>query len=220
MGGGGPDVIIACAAVAEELRPMGVEEKRMVELSFGLHVEPAELRRVLQEKIDSLPGGGVVALGYGLCSNAVVGLSSSRRRLVIPRVDDCISLFLGSREEYLRRLREEPGTYFLTKGWIETADTPYYRYHRLVERHGREKAGRIMRMILSNYRRIVLINTGNYRLDEYRRKARGMAEALGLDFEEIPGSNRLLRMMVEGEWGSEFVVVEPGETVTLSRFME
>jgi hypothetical protein len=212
--------IIACATVVEELLRMGVEEDELKELDFGLHVYPDKLKETLQREIDAIPGEGDIVLGYGLCSNAVVGLTSLSHRVVIPRVDDCISLFLGSKQEYLRRLAEEPGTYFMTKGWIEAADHPYNEYVRMVERYGEEKAMRVTKALLANYKRMVLINTGNYHLEECRVIVREMAGALGLNYEEIPGSNRMLRMMLDGVYNSEFIVVEPGEEITLSMFLQ
>ncbi|MBN2027816.1 MAG: DUF1638 domain-containing protein [Actinobacteria bacterium] len=211
--------IIACATVAEELRVMGVRDGEMLELEFGLHVYPDKLRETLQKEIDAIPGNGDVVLGYGLCSNAAVGLVSRSHRLIIPRVDDCIALFLGSRKEHLRSLHEEPGTYFLTKGWIKAAELPINEYLSMVERYGEERAMRVSKMMLANYKRVVLINTGNYRLEEFREAARSMAETFDLNYEEIPGSNRMLRMMLDGEWNSEYIVVEPGEETTLSMFL-
>ncbi len=211
--------IIACATVAEELRLMGADPERLVELEFGLHNRPDKLHEELQRRIEEVPGEGDIVLGYGLCSNAAVGLRSARHRLIIPRVDDCIALFLGSRKEYLRRMREEPGTYYLTKGWIKAAEYPLRDYARLVERYGRERALRVARAMMANYKRMVLINTGNYALDECRAAAHSMAEALGLQYKELPGSNRMLRMMLEGEWNREFLIAEKGEELTLDMFL-
>lgn len=213
-----PRRIIACATVVEELRCMGLQEGELVELDFGLHVYPDNLRDTLQAEIDATPGEADIILGYGLCSNAVVGLSSASHRLIIPRVDDCIALFLGSKAEYMRRLSEEPGTYFLTKGWIEAADHPYNEFLRIADRYGVEKATRIVKVILANYKRMVLINTGNYHLDECRETAGNMAALLELRYEEIPGSNRMLRMMLNGNWNDEFIVAQPGETISLLHF--
>jgi Protein of unknown function (DUF1638) len=215
---GKPRMIIACATVVEELKRMGVGKGEIKELDFGLHVYPDSLRQTLQKEIDAAPSGIDIILGYGLCSNAVIGLNSSRNRLIVPRVDDCISLFLGSKEEYLRRLAEEPGTYFLTKGWIEAADHPYKEFQRMSERYGAEKAMRVVKAMLANYKRMVLINTGNYHLDECREAARDMAALLELRYEEIEGSNRMLRMMLDGEWGAEFIIAKPGEKIALSHF--
>ena len=36
-----------------------------------------------------------VLLGYGLCSNGLVGLTARSIPLVVPRAHDCITLFLG-----------------------------------------------------------------------------------------------------------------------------
>jgi hypothetical protein len=205
--------------VAEELILMGADPDRLVELEFGLHVHPDRLHEELQRRIDEVPGEGDVVLGYGLCSHAVAGLRSRRHRLIVPRVDDCIALFLGSREEHLRRMREEPGTYYLTKGWIRAAEYPLSDYARLVERYGLEKAMRVARAMMANYRRVVLINTGNYALEECREAARSMAKSLGLRYQEIPGSNRMLRMMLDGDWNREFLVVERGTELTPDMFL-
>ncbi len=211
--------IIACATVAEELRHLGVPEANLTVLDFGLHIEPKKLKSSLQSEINTIKGSADILLGYGLCSYAVVGLTSYSHRLIIPRVDDCIALFLGSREEYLDRLSEEPGTYYLTKGWVEAAEGTYWEYLKLVERYGEKRALKVARAFLANYTRVALINTGNYRMEEYRKFARAMAEVFELRFEEIPGSNRLLVKMLSGDWGSEFVVVEPGNQVTMDDFM-
>jgi hypothetical protein len=214
--------IIACATVAEELRQLGVLEESLRVLEFGLHARPEKLKETLQleiEAIDSANGSGDIILGYGLCSNAAVGLRSSSHRLIVPRVDDCIALFLGSREEHLRKLAEEPGTYFLTKGWIEAAEGPLYEYEQLKKKYGEERAMKVAKVILANYTRVALINTGNYRMEEYRAFARSMADLFDLRFEEIPGSNRLLIKMLKGDFNAEFVVVEPGESIKLDDFL-
>ncbi len=214
-----PRKIVACATVAEELRQLGVDESMLTVLDFGLHINPEELKTALQAAIADTTGDVDILLGYGLCSNAIVGLKSECHRLVVPRVDDCIALFLGSKNEHLRHLAEEPGTYFLTKGWVEAADHPYQEYLRLVDRYGEERALQVSRVLLANYTRVALINTGNYHMDEYRTFARNMAAMFELKYEELPGSNRLLLKMLNGEWDGEFIVAEPGENISLGDFL-
>ena len=165
--------VIACATVAEELRRLGVPESRMTTLEFGLHVYPEELNKRLQQAIDEVDGDRDILLGYGLCSYAVVGLRSEAHRLVIPRIDDCIALFLGSREEHRRLQAAEPGTYFLTKGWVEAQEGALTEYLRIREKYGDERALKVAKILFGNYTRIALIDTGNYRLDDYREFARG-----------------------------------------------
>lgn len=211
--------VIACATVIEEMLPLlpaGVEHET---LDFGLHSSPNALRRALQQAIDASPEASTILLGYGLCSMSVVGLRATHCRLVLPKVDDCIAIFLGSRAAYLAESRGEPGTYYLTKGWIEAGDSPFMEYDRVAARFGVERAERVIRLCLRNYTRLALINTGQYALDGYRAYARGLAERFGLRFEEIPGSDALVRRMVSGLWGNGFVVVPRGGTISLDMFL-
>jgi Protein of unknown function (DUF1638) len=210
--------IISCATVAEELKQLGVSEEDLTVLEFGLHVFPDQLKERLQEAVDAVPGDCDILLGYGLCSYAVVGLHSDSHRLIIPRIDDCIALFLGSREDHLSRLAEAPGTYYLTKGWVEAQWDTIEEYARLVERYGENRAKKVAEVMYKNYTQVVLINTGNYRIDDYRDFARAMADFLDLEYREIPGSNRMLEKLLSGDWEPEFLVVPPGTPVDLAPF--
>jgi hypothetical protein len=189
-------------------------------LDFGLHVNPGKLRHTLQEAIDAASGKyDVIILGYGLCSQAVIGIQANGCRLVAPRVDDCIALFLGSRTAYTAQGRIEPGTYYLTKGWIEVGDTPFFEYERSVQRYGKERADMIFKLVMGNYTRLALIDTGQSDLASAREYAKRTAGQFGLRYEEIEGSNALVRKMLYGPWDDAFVVLEPGETFTLQQFL-
>ena len=211
--------IIACATVIHEMLthlPPGVE---YCILDFGLHVNPEVLRRALQEAIDSSSTSfDTILLGYGLCSQAVVGLRANGCTLVVPKVDDCIGIFLGSELAYKAQFRSEPGTYYMTKGWIEAGDNPFGEYEDMVERYGEGKARYLIGKVLKNYTRLALINTGHYDLNRYRDYCRRAAECVGLRYEEIPGSNSLIKKLLYGPWDDEFVVAHPGETITYLDF--
>ena len=211
--------VIACATVIEEMLlhlPPGVDHSV---LDFGLHAAPDALRHTLQETIDaSAKTADTILLGYGLCSQAVAGLRANNCTLVVPRVDDCIAIFLGSQEAYRTQQFAEPGTYYLTKGWIEAGDSPFDEYDSLLERYGKAKAQWFMDRILKNYTRLAFINTGQHQLTIYRDYCRRTAERFGLRYEEIPGSNELIRKLLNGPRDSEFVVARPGETISFLDF--
>lgn len=213
-------LVIACGTVIEEMSPFLPEDVSSETLDFGLHLRPSELKKSLQEKIDqSSQHADVLLLGYGLCSMAVVGLRATTAHLVIPRVDDCIAIFLGSCKAYKEQSQKEPGTYYLTKGWIEVGDTPFQEYQRLAEKYGEARAMRMIQLMLKNYRRLGFINTGQYEIDRYRDYARKTAEQFNLRFEEIDGSPELVRKLVFGPWDDEFLVVEPGRTIQYTDFV-
>ena len=211
--------IVACATVMEELLPLLPADVSHQVLDFGLHINPANLKQVLQEAIDAAADtADTIVLGYGLCSMAVIGLRANGCTLVVPRVDDCIAIFLGSSATYKQQARAEPGTYYLTKGWIEVADTPFDEYGRLAEKYGPQKAERLIRAMIRHYTRLALLDTGREGIERYRDHVRALAERWNLRYEEIPGSNALLRQMAVGPWDDDFVVVPPGESIQFEHF--
>lgn len=225
--------VLACATVVEEMLPLLPDGVEYEVFDFGLHVNPANLKRALQDAIDAAgETADVVILGYGLCSMAVVGLRANGCTLVVPRVDDCIAIFLGSSCAYKEQASAEPGTYYVTKGWLKVGDTPFDEYERLAARYGPAKAEWVIREMIKHYTRLALIATGGAvdeiapgqgdpgqeDMEDYREKVRAMAERWGLRFEEIPGSDALVRKMLFGPWDDEFVVVPPGESIRYEHF--
>jgi hypothetical protein len=211
--------VIACATVIDEMMPYIPPHMSYKILDFGLHNNPEALTRALQDELDATPPHiRTVILGYGLCSQAVVGLKSDRSTLVIPRVDDCIAIFLGSTEKYREQCRYVPGTYYLTKGWIEAGYSPLNEFEVLVDQYGEEKARYIISKMLKHYTRLALINTYNYKLEGYRERTLKMAEQFNLTYEEIEGSDAMIKKLFHGHWEDEFVVIEPGRTVSFMDF--
>ena len=213
--------VLACATVIEEMQPLMPSDMDYEVLDFGLHLVPRNLKDMLQEAIDQDCGKyDTIILGYGLCSMAVVGITARNCTLVIPKVDDCIAIFLGSGEAYIRQMQKEPGTYYLTKGWIEVSDTLLDEYNRMLEKYGEQTAREIMHLMLKNYKRLVYIDTGVSNQARYRTYARRVAEQFNLRFEEMQGSNALIKKTLFGPWDDEILVVNPGETIKFTDFKE
>lgn len=214
--------LIACATVWEEVQTFLPEGLTCQEVDLGLHIHPPRLHEELQSMIDGVdPQREMILLGFGLCSNAVVGLHSARQTLVLPRVHDCVPLFLGSRAAYQIQAEQELGTYYLTKGFIEGVDeNSILSYERLEDKYGREKTDHILKAMLKNYSRLALINTGNYRLEHYRQIACRAAQRLGLRYEEIPGSNTMIRKLIFGPWDDDFLIIPPDTPISEEPFYD
>jgi hypothetical protein len=211
--------IIACETLRDEYTQVAADVE--VEFVKGLlHDYPEKLRAELNERIAATPGRRTILLGYGRCSNGTAGLRAGPHRLILPAVDDCIALLLGSRRRYLEEFRAFPGTYYYTRGWVDYIDDPYREYLKMIPRYGEEKAQRIARLILANYSRVALVDTGTYPLERYEPYVDSVAAFYGLPKHMLQGSLRLFEKLVRGPHDAEFIVVEPGGVLDEALFWE
>ena len=211
--------IIACRTLIEEMQQLLPSGMQALTLESGLHLHPDKLRDALQAMVDDITADTeTIILGYGLCSMGVIGLKAGHSTLVIPRQHDCISIFLGSRRAYEKALDQEPGTYFLSKGWIDAGITLLDELKRMEERYGKKRAKRVMKRMLQHYRRLAFIDMGYQDQEPYRQFSRRAAREFNLTYEEITGTTELLRRICQGPWDDEFVVAPPGHTVGLEDF--
>ena len=99
--------LIACPAVLGELAPGATDGIECITLDAQLHLSPEKLKEGLRVAVAAADKpGATIVLGYGMCSNAVLGLRTRHATLVAPRVDDCIALMLGSNAAFAARVRE------------------------------------------------------------------------------------------------------------------
>jgi hypothetical protein len=211
--------IIGCPAVLGELADGATDGIECRKLEAQLHMDPDRLKETLRAAVAEadVPGATIV-LGYGLCSNSVLGLRTEHATLVVPRVDDCIAMLLGSNEAFSAEAEKERGSFYVAKAYLEECDTLMSEHAKLVEKRGREQAERMMRLMLEHYTRIALIDTGRYDLEPYRARVSEFADAFDLAVEEVQGTTRLLDALVAEEWGEDFVVAPPGHELTLADF--
>ncbi len=215
-------LILACSVMEKEFQQFRNGQMDFVFLDYGLHRVPEQMGQAIQveiEKASNHPYDGIV-LGYGLCSNGIVGIRSKVHRLILPRVHDCISLFLGSIESYQHQTKEHPGTYYLTPGWIEKGQTPLSKYESYEKSYGKETAQWVLHEEMKHYTRIVFIDTGVYALESYRNEARRNAQFLGVTFEEVKGSPDMFRKLVCGPWEKDFLILDQNQPIEQEMFFD
>ena len=215
-----PPVIIACKVIQSALEERLPERLRRQAsfMDYGLHRVPAQMTRTLQDAIDQIESPSLVVLGYGLCGHGLNRIKAGRHQLLIPKVDDCIALLLGSRRAYMREFNAVPGTYYLSKGWLESGSHPLKEYQEYVTKYGDEEAAWIMDQQYRNYERLAFIAHHRSDLDKYRPQALEVARYCGqwnMRYEEILGSDRYIRRMIEiiedlNRFDEEFILVPPG----------
>jgi len=223
-----PVVVIACKVLQDLLKQYLPQElsARATFMDYGLHLHPKKLAEALQEQIDSIQEPSLVVLGYGLCGNGLHGLHARQHTLLIPRADDCIAILLGSKEAYQREFTANPGTYYLTKGWLESGSDPLREYESIAARYDPETAEWIMDQQYQHYRRLLLVAHTQEDLDAYRPRALEVArycERWGMRYQEILGTGAYVRRLAEaaldsGRVGSDFLLIPPGGTIDQSQF--
>jgi hypothetical protein len=214
-------IVLACAVMEREIRRFEHDGVLFKFLDYGLHRTPENMANALQTEIDHVSAREVdgVVLGYGLCSNGIVGIRARRHPLIVPRVHDCIALFLGSPEGYQDQSTRFPGTYYLTPGWIEKGETPLSKFNSYANVYGEETARWVIHEEMKHYTRIALIKTGEYPMNAYRKIAKQNAHFLGIQYQELKGSSRLFQNLVQGLWHRNYVIVETGQTIEQEMFV-
>ncbi len=197
-----PRVVIACRVLEPMLDPLLARglAREVIYMEYGLHRTPAKMTRALQDALERIEQASLVLLGYGLCGNGLHGLQAGRHMLLAPRVDDCIALLLGSYQAYRRQFEAAPGTCYLSRGWLEAGSHPLREYQECAARYGRSEADWILDQQYRSYTRLVLVAHSQEELEACRPRALEVArfcERWGMRYEEIVGSDRYARRLVE-----------------------
>ncbi|UCG08184.1 MAG: DUF1638 domain-containing protein [Desulfobacterales bacterium] len=224
-----PTVIIACRVLQSMLQQLLPAEsaENAIFMDYGLHRQPGKMTRVLQEEIDKIEASSLILLGYGLCGKGLAGIKSGKHTLKIPRVDDCIAILLGSRQAYRQEFNAAPGTYYLSKGWLESGSHPLKEYEEYLEKYGAEKTAWIMDQQYQHYERLVLVGHSQSDLETYRPQALKVArycERWDMRYEELLGSYEYVRRLIDASAvpdnnSEDFVIIPPGGEIRLEQFM-
>ena len=211
-------LILACNTIRGELEMAAAATgcpHSFVWVESGLHTVTDKLRQRLQEELDRMNGVRRVIVAFGLCGSAVVGLKSGDHELIIPRVDDCITLLLGSKSDRESCIRQG-GVYFLTKGWLEGELNIWKQYQETVARFGPERTERVYKKMLAHYKFLGLIDTGAYDLAEVLPQAREISTTLKLELVTLKGTDRYLKRLLLGPWNRDkFLKIPPSTTIEL-----
>jgi hypothetical protein len=202
--------VLACNTIRDEL--LLAERKvnsgcEIIWLESNLHNYPDKLRTEMQKGLDSLVGCDRVLMAFCFCGNSVVGLKTHSFELILPRIDDCISLLLGSIEKRAE-LSKGRQCFFLTKGWLEHESNIWSEYEYTVKKYGEESAQFVINAMFGNYDTLSLIDTGAYDVDSIMNKAAQMSQKFGLQLNSLQGTTTLLEQLLSGPWDeSKFIII-------------
>ncbi len=231
--------LIGCMVLSRDLSHCISRSQHFIHpfwIEQGLHNTPSLLQKRLQQVIDeveqlnekqkqdtSCPDDGfdAILLGYGLCSNGVLGLTSKTVPLVIPRTDDCIALFLGSYKKYLDIFNSYKGVYWYLKPWMENESMPSKEhYDRLrknyTEQYDEDTADYILEEMTSfipEYETAYFIKSQVYDDAKEREHTKRIAEDFGWAFNETTADLTFFDDLLKGDWDERFLVCPPQHEV-------
>ena len=220
---------IVCKVMAEEARfcvNRSANDVDIILMEQGLHNEPERLRSEVRKALNKIrddEGRSYDAslLGYGLCSNGIVGLSASVL-LVVPRGHDCMTLLLGSKERYRQYFDSHKGIYWYSTGWIKTVSMPgKERYEQTlneyIEKYGPDNAQFLMETEqnwMKEYNWAAYIDWGFEGSEEEKEYTKRCAEFMGWQYDELKADPGLMQRLVDGQWSDEeFLIVQPGQKI-------
>jgi hypothetical protein len=168
-------------------------------MEVGLHSNITILRSAVTTAVKELaPFVDAILLGYGLCGNALKNANDLFKDIPVPvvlpiengdPVDDCVGLIIGGRKNYYAEQCLCAGTMFMNAGFsrhwekIISFDVPQKLIH---------KKEKIVKRIMGNYKRSLLLSTTVLGENELRKNTQEFNERFGLRVETRPGTLTLL----------------------------
>ncbi|MGL5346624.1 MAG: DUF1638 domain-containing protein [Peptostreptococcaceae bacterium] len=204
------DIIIACENLKDEITYIAKElnlELDIVYLESQLHNTPILLNEKLQNEIDKYQSKDNIILLFGLCGNGLAGLKSKNSKLICPKVDDCISLYMGGVDKRMK-LKDATATYFFTKRYIENEFSIYNEMKSMKLKYGEEKTNKIYKSLFKKYKYIRTINTGAYDENDIKEKIYELCEVFDLIYESVDGDLNLLYKALNKEFDDNFIILE------------
>jgi N-methylhydantoinase A/oxoprolinase/acetone carboxylase beta subunit len=227
--------VVSCAVLAVDLKHSAKRMGQDIDYKFleaGLHNNPILLKEKLQAAIDEISTSGLcsrIIIGYGICGKGTIGIQSRNIPMSIPKVHDCIALFLGGDAAYKDQFKRYPGTYYLSAGWCEEKTEPLFQrkqwtnfgetklnFTELVDKYGKDAAKQTFDFLNSwqkNYQRAAFIETGAKKSPKYEKYALEMAKEYHWKYDKIKGNQDLIEKMIIADKSTSDILFVPPEHV-------
>jgi hypothetical protein len=237
--------LIACEVFTREICFCMEDTPHVIDMEFtaiASHDHPETMRKSLQEKIDAIDAGNrgydAVLLCFGLCGNAIAGLTSRSTQLVVPRAHDCATILLGSKKLFKKYFESMPSQPYTSRGhiehncecdvrslWTKDAMTQKAEY---AKRYGEDNAAAIYDVMNPHvahsahgahgmrgaHNRVVYIGIAQTQSKECTAAAKDKAARDGAEFVNLKGSLGLIQNLMSGTWyPDDFLIVKPGRTI-------
>jgi len=193
--------IIACEVMKEEMLSVEpLEGTQFQFVSMDNHLYPKKLGKQLQNIIDESIGYDKIILAFGLCGGAAKGLVATNCPITIPRVHDCIAVFLTPDEDCICDFEKEVGTFYLSCGWMITEKSILSEHKRILDKYGEKKALSVLNRMYDSYKKVLFICTDCSTQDEIILQSKQIAKLLSVKHTIIKGKTDFIKKIVRGPW--------------------
>lgn len=206
-------VILACSSlkdyIEEAQRKVG-SNFQVVYLNRVYHRDPKEMREHILAELRKLPETTdtvLVAMGY--CGGSWEGVEVPCR-LVIPKIDDCVSLLLQMGDLPISNLKE-PGHLY-----VREKDPSRECFHAIFERLTKNLDAETKEGYHNDWKQLYsgidIMDTGlnDCRRGAYREEVQKDADWLEADLSYVLGGTYLLEKLFAGKWDEQFLVLQKG----------
>lgn len=177
------------------------------------HKEPAQMRKYIIEVTAQLPKNiDTVLVAIGFCGGSWNQVTVDRK-LVIPRVDDCVSVLLNTDCEYDPNPKKM-GHLYMTERY------PKCSGKRLCQECPRWRADDCYPKWFANHSHLDIVDTGVFDCysERYVEDAQSCAESVNCSLDYVHGSNLLMEKLIGGQWDERFIIAEPGQQIAHKDF--
>ncbi|MCL2046523.1 MAG: DUF1638 domain-containing protein [Oscillospiraceae bacterium] len=211
-----------------------------------IHMDPKTLNETLMKTIENSLNASnrkydALILGFGLCGNAAVGLSCSIP-MIIPRVHDCCTVHMGSKERFLEVFGNSFSARWCSTGYYERGrlnaigfsdleqlsnhkTTEEYRAY--LETYDEETADYIWETLHPKMDEIesVYIEIDGFEYSNTKELYKADMEGADVKLKTVKGDITMLRDLINGNWNNErFLTVPPNKKIVgiydMDRVME
>lgn len=205
-------LLISCETLRGEIELL--EKRNRLEMDAvwlepGLHDTPDKLHALLQNHLESISDYDRVILGMGRCGGALNQLKTGNYEMILPKADDCISVFFGS-DKLRYAYGNENASIFLTEGWALGERSFATEFQSYIEDYDEETALCLLETMYGNFRTLTYIDTGAYDVQKLMAETCAVARRCKLCPKVVPADLSLLEKTLAGPWDeSLFYIVSP-----------
>lgn len=209
-------VILGCSSLKDYID----EAQRKVNTNYPVfylnrlyHRDPNEMREhiintltTIDKDVDTI----LIAMGY--CGGSWDGIKAPCR-LVIPKIDECVSLLLQNTDEVKSDLKEPGHLYVREKDPMK--ENFHAIFDKLTKNLDEETKKRYHEDWKKYYHEIDIIDTkiNDCRRADYVRVVKDDADWLGAKLGFVEGGTYLLEKLFTGRWDEQFTILERGEQI-------